>query len=222
MGEFHTHSCCDHVIVTWKEALFWVVPLNRSPEGCVRNTWGSSVGPQSGQCWEDTKNWGHPGPKVAGRISWWLHRSPSRLFCGKVTCSPTPGPNTCWAAASRACVGGLGLGLPGPGGCRGPDTSLLSGVPFCLVPQWSIEPPPSSVQIEGLKCGSLEGCTGDPGTVEGLWLQPTRGGLTCKGPCPVQPQWRRKMLLQALVQDSVGVLLQVRRKTSRRCCALCR
>lgn len=40
MGEFHTLSCCDHVVVTWQEALFWVVPLNRSPEVCVRSTWG--------------------------------------------------------------------------------------------------------------------------------------------------------------------------------------
>lgn len=39
MAEFHTLSCCDHVMVTWQEALFWVVPLNRSPEVRVRSTW---------------------------------------------------------------------------------------------------------------------------------------------------------------------------------------
>lgn len=155
MGEFHTLSCCDHVIVTWQEALFWVVPLNRSPEVCVRSTWGQSVGPQSAQCWEDTKNWGHPGPKVAGRISWSLHPSPSRLLCWEVTCSPTPGPNTCWAAASRPAWvdwARVFLGLVAAGALILIffQVALSAWVPGQLVQKWQVRHPVPQLPLKPL------------------------------------------------------------------------
>ncbi|CAO2641411.1 hypothetical protein LEMLEM_LOCUS25752 [Lemmus lemmus] len=63
--------------------------------------------------------------------------------------------------------------------------ALSAWVPGQLVQKWQrgLEPPPSSVQMNGLKCGSLEGCTGDPGTMEGpLAAWSFLPSLACQGP----------------------------------------